>query len=405
MRYGPTANDGEFETILRICEVCFAPGEQTRIREWLGKFDASAFRVVRNDAGKVRACLTRLDMGQYFGGRAVSMTGVAGVGVAPEDRGGGWARMLMEAFVREAREDGFALSTLYASTQRLYRKAAYEAAGHSYRYAIPPEVCRVIDEAPSSEPVTLRPGGEADWEGIRECFERGAPMRQGEVARGKDIWRYMRGRKRPNECVVAEGAQGTVEGYCLYQAEWEPEGASTGPHARQIVTVHDLMYTTVPAAVRLLEFLAGFGTLCREVRMFGGPTMGLLQILRDHRYTVMLMDHWMVRVLDVKKALEQRGYPAAVCAEIALELTDPMFEENAGRWVLRVADGRGRVEKSDAGGGAALRMDVRTLAPLYTGFLSAGELASVGRIEGDEAMLGVASAVFAAAAPMMTVRF
>ncbi len=405
MRYGPTTNDGEFEAMLRICELCFAPGEHARIREWLGGFDASAFRVVRDDAGEMRACLTRLDMGQYFGGRSVSMTGVAGVGVAPEDRGSGWAQVLMEAFVREAREDGFGLSTLYASTQRLYRKVGYEAAGHCYRYAIPPAMWRVIDAAPSSRGLTLRRGTEADLDGIRACYERAAPLLHGELARGADLWRYMRGRRRRNECVVVQSEGGQIEGYCLYHADPEPDGLSVNsPHTDQIVTVHDLTHTTVRAAVRLVEFLAGFGTLCREVRILGGPTLPILQLLRDNNQRAMLLDHWLVRVLDVKSALEERGYPAGVRAEIALDVTDTMFAENTGRWLLRVADGRGSAEKRD-GGGAALKMDERALAALYTGFLSAAELASVGRIEGDDALLGVASAVFAASAPMMTVRF
>lgn len=406
MSYGALRNEAERDRVLRITEQCFAPGDTEGVRDWISSFDEDSLRAYRNGSGQVVASLIRLDMGQYFGGRAVSMSGVAAVGVSPENRSGGWAKRLMEGYVREVREQGYALSTLYASTQRLYRKAGYEAAGHCYRLSVPPSMWMAIAEAPSSEGVRLRAGGEEDWSGIRACYECVAPMRHGELARGEDIWRYVRARRgRMHECVAIECEDGGIEGYCLYHVEPEPEGASPlSPHKEQIVVVHDATYSTARAAVRLVEFFAGFGTLCREVRFFGGPTMPILQVLRDNNHRAMLLDHWMVRVLDVKRALESRGYPVGVRGELVLDVTDPLFAENTGRWVLRVEDGRGSAERSDAGG-EMIGLDERAMAALYTGFVSAREMAGAGRIAGEDSALCLADSMFAASAPMMTVRF
>jgi predicted acetyltransferase len=50
-------------------------------------------------------------------------------------------------------------------------------------------------------------------------------------------------------------------------------------------------------------------------------------------------------------------------------------------------------------------MDIRGLAPLYTGHLSAEQLALTGLLEGPSEALAAASAVFAGPAPGMGERF
>ncbi len=96
--------------------------------------------------------------------------------------------------------------------------------------------------------------------------------------------------------------------------------------------------------------------------------------------------------LDVARALTERGYLPGVHGEVHLDVGDELFPENAGRYVLIVADGRGMVQR---GGNGSVRLNVRSLAALYTGFATAHGLKVLGRIEGDEASLRGASAVFA----------
>jgi predicted acetyltransferase len=73
-------------------------------------------------------------------------------------------------------------------------------------------------------------------------------------------------------------------------------------------------------------------------------------------------------------------------------------KSNARRIVLEVAKGRASVRR---GGRGDVRLDVASLAPLYTGYLSAEALASVGRVSGAPDRLALASAVFAGPAPWM----
>src|SRR5256885_9520031 len=59
---------------------------------------------------------TVLGLGQFFGGRAVPMGGVASVAVAPEHRGRGYASAIVQAMLPAMRARGEAIATLSPAT-------------------------------------------------------------------------------------------------------------------------------------------------------------------------------------------------------------------------------------------------------------------------------------------------
>jgi predicted acetyltransferase len=107
----------------------------------------------------------------------------------------------------------------------------------------------------------------------------------------------------------------------------------------------------------------------------------------------------MLRLVDVKGSLELRGYPRAIQAELHFDVVDDLVPENHGRWVLEVKDGQGRVR---TGGKGHLRLDVRSLASLYTGYLFAEDLARLGRLEGPATAIEEATATFLGSVPWMS---
>ena len=107
---------------------------------------------------------------------------------------------------------------------------------------------------------------------------------------------------------------------------------------------------------------------------------------------------WMLRIVDVKGALEARGYPRGARGEVHFEVTDTLLPHNNGRWVLQVAEGNGTVT---AGGNGDIRLDIRGLAPLYSSFLSPHALRSTGFIECGDAALEAATTIFAGPEPWM----
>jgi predicted acetyltransferase len=73
--------------------------------------------------------LMRIPMAQWFGGRQVSMTGLAGVAVAATGRGQRIGQRLMRESLSEMHAEGTAVSALYGSTTSFYRRCGYERAG------------------------------------------------------------------------------------------------------------------------------------------------------------------------------------------------------------------------------------------------------------------------------------
>ena len=65
----------------------------------------------------------------------------------------------------------------------------------------------------------------------------------------------------------------------------------------------------------------------------------------------------------------------------------------------------GGTARVEAGGGGHLKLDVRGLAPLFSGHLSPQQLEKSSQIEGPEADLEMAATVFAGPVPWMSDAF
>ncbi len=78
------------------------------------------------------------------------------------------------------------------------------------------------------------------------------------------------------------------------------------------------------------------------------------------------------------------------------------LSHNGGRWTVSIKDGSAHVEP---GGDGSLRMDIKGLAPLYTGMMSPAELQRVGWVDGDAVSIMQAEQVFRGATPWIVEMF
>src|ERR1051325_739282 len=323
------------------------------------------------------------------GGRRWRMMGVAGVAVAPEAGGRGLATRVMQKLLKEARAEGVPISTLYPATLPLYRRVGFEQAGYWMEYRLP--LSRI--DGPSSG-LQVRPlHEEQDMAAAKACYRGMACGFDGYLDRGDYVWnRITNPRQGAATGFAIDATDGKgLAGYAFIRQERLPS-------MRHDVHVTDLCAATPTAAARLLNFLSEFGSVGEEAVFFGGPLHPLTALLGEQKFKMTFKEYWMVRILDVAAALTMRGYMAGVSAEVHLDVGDELFPENAGRYVLRVADGRGTVQR---GGNGTVRLNVRALAALYTGFATPHGLKLLGRIEGDEPSLRMAAAAFAGGTPAM----
>jgi predicted acetyltransferase len=330
--------------------------------------------------------LLLVPMGQWFGGTSVPLVGIAGVAVAPEERGRGVALALMQNALREVHARNGITSGLYPATRSLYRAVGYELSGTRYAITIKPGDVGVVDRA-----LELRPLAEADHPAIERAYADVAREHDGYLDRGPYIWRRVRSpRGEPALGWVVE-EQGQLVGYAFVRQKTTSIG-------HYDLTLTDVQAKTAGAARRLLTFLGDHRTLASSVVWHGGPSDPLAMQLPEGAFEMKLGLHWMTRIVNALGALSVRGYSPAARGSVDFLLEDPLLSDNTGPIRLEVEAGHGQATR---GGSGALRISPRGLAALFTGFSSAFALARMGLCEGPEEVLARATGLFAGSAPAM----
>jgi predicted acetyltransferase len=375
--YGPVRDDDEIRAHARNMAWSFQAEEDDLIRAF-DRYGTENLRVWRKGGSPV-AGLSLLPIGQWWGGRRLEMGGISLVGVAPEERGRGVATRLMNASVREMKEAGFPISVLYPAKQTLYRRSGWELAGARWEIS-----CAAGDLTGGAREGTLREIGESDFPAVEDAYRRFARHHDGALERPGFMWkRITEPWKRAARGYLVEGPDGVDAYVWLYQSEADGH--------QYDLNLTDCVALTEPAARRLLGFLGDHASLAGTVRWWGDPRDPMLSLVAEQKYRSRIFFQWMLRIIDVKSSIEGRGYPEGVTASLHLEVRDDLIEENTGRFVVEVADGRARVRE---GGDGNLRTDVRGLATVWSGHLKASKAKVAGLVEGDDKALRAAEVIF-----------
>ena len=347
----------------------------------------SNLRVLRRH-GRVAGGLAMYHMGQWFGGRCLDCAGIAAVGIAPEDRSAGAAAHMMTSTLLELYEQGVALSSLYPSTQRLYRKFGYEQAGSSCQHQLPLASIGLYE---LSMPMTRLNG--VEHEPYHELARARASVTNGNLERSTGMW---------ERAVTYPYSEKTVYRYLIGPPE-NPEGYlffhqdADGP-GNYDLRVRDMVALTPSATRTLWAFLSSHRTVAGTVTWPGPAVEPLLLAPVELKADVVAHNRWMLRLVNVRKALLQRGYPSRFKAELHFDVADDIVPGNTGRFVLRVADGSAEILD---GGRGDLRASVGGLSPLFSGFLSPAWLRNMGQIEADDPTIATATSVFSGPPPWM----
>ena len=99
-------------------EVRAGPAVESGRRRW-GAFED----------GRLVGGATDLFHEQWWGGRVIQASGIAGVAVEAERRGDGIATKLMLAAMHDARERGAAVANLFCTSSAVYRAMGFEVGG------------------------------------------------------------------------------------------------------------------------------------------------------------------------------------------------------------------------------------------------------------------------------------
>ncbi|WP_017742540.1 GNAT family N-acetyltransferase [Scytonema hofmannii] len=332
-----------------IIAQCFiSPQENTDV--YFNRIGLENFRLIRRDR-QIAGGLATIPMNQWWGSSRVPTIGLAAVGIAPEHRGDGSAIALLQHTLKECHTNGVPISSLYPATQRLYRKVGYEQGGFFCSWEISTNSIQIKEQ-----PLPLR-SVSPEEEAFHNLYQQKAKLNNGYLDRHQAIWQQII--KPDDKEDVYAYLMGTIDqpqGYIIFSQHQDRDGS--------FIRIRDWVVLTPEAAQTVWSFLANHRSQIESVRWKGAAIDSLTLLLPEQTAQQKSTSRWMLRIVDVAKALEKRGYLSAIQAELHLDIKDDLLPENNGKFTLSVANGRGEVR---TGGKGEMKLDIRGLSPLYTG--------------------------------------
>ena len=301
--------------------------------------------------------------------------GITSVGVRPTHRRRGILTSLMRHQIDDLRGRGAAWAALYASEAAIYGRFGFGVASRSVNFAI-----------------------ERPWGGFDH---RDAPLEAELLDAEQALARVP---------AVYEAARATVPGmmsspelWWRHRLQWDPASDRDGASQRFIVAVGDRAYalyrvkqawsdTGPDSTLRIEECVAADPAAYRQLWAYLFGVDLVQRVTADQMAVDDPLPWWLrdrtklritegipgyVRLIDVGAALSQRGTRAT--GAVVLDVTDAFCPANAGRWRLTGDGAMLRAERADAPADVAL--DVRELASLSLGGVSASQLVHAGVVE------------------------
>ena len=316
-------------------------------------------------------------------GGEVGASGITGVGVRPDYRRQGILRQMMDWLLDDARRRGEPVAVLLASEAAIYQRFGFGQGTTVSSFS--------VDTATIAfrEPVDLGPGARIRMVDIDEAtevfarvYDRARPGIPGSLDRSEPKWKLwlvgdaewmQRGQGIKYRALLE--VDGEPRGYAIYRIDnsWGTSGPASTMNVQEVLGVD------ASAEQALWEWLFSMD-LVRTVATRRGPVPHPLQhmLIESRRLGLVVNDGMWLRLIDVPEALGARSYVGS--GSLVLEVADDMFDANAARWEVRVADGRATVSRTTAA--PDVELDVSALAAAYLGAYRFVDLAAAGRVRG-----------------------
>lgn len=311
------------------------------------------------------------------GERRVDAWAISSVTVAPTHRRKGIARALLEAELRTAAALGVPLATLTVSESTIYGRFGFAAATFAAHVTI--DTRRATWTGPAV-PGRLHFVSTAEARAeLPALHERIRATGVGELDSWGLRWDGFTGivtddkaRAASLRAIRYDDTAGELRGLALYRVS-----DGDADFAAHTLTVEYLASETDDAYAALWRYLLEVdlvSTVKASDRAVDEPLIWQVADMRAVKQAP--YDHVWTRILDVPAALAARRYEAPL--DTVMQVADDLGFA-AGTYRITIADGRARVERTDAPADLSLR--INELSALYLGGVSATALAAAGRIE------------------------
>lgn len=391
--YTPLAAD-DLDSVARLARLGFGLSRDLFDR-YAALFGTDSLRGLRasDDQAPLAACAAHWRLDQWYGGRPVPAQAIAMVAVDPARRGAGFGSALMRAVLDEGRASGAAVAILCPSTLPFYRRLGFGRGGVSCGWSAPPS--SFADSGGDAAPEgSIHPTDPLDAVPLARLRRPLLADSNGLPVRNEALWTLaLCPDGEPSDVFLLNGPDGP-EGYI----------AVTPPRDRRLA-VADLCAPT-PRSVRLARrLLAGYRAQVDRVAWRGGPDDPLALLADEVGVRLEERDEWLLRVVDVKRALATRGYPIKSENCVTFDVDDALISKNRGRFHLQVAGGVGVIADFAKDDQPVASLGIAAFSSLFTGHASARALWRAGLLRSEEIAVDIIDHLFCGAAPWMTDRF
>lgn len=300
--------------------------------------------------------------------------GITAVGVAQDWRRRGLLRRMMRTMLDQAIERGEAFASLYASEASIYGRFGFGHAATHVDLDILSSRTQVVD-AGATDDLELVDADRfiAEARTILDDLQRTRPgVMHASDRRLRLWWGYDDADRRegfsPRQHAVVPG-----RGFVAYR--WKPSWEQMVPEGT--VKVEMLVANDPAAAAALWDHVLSHDLTVRvTAELQPADTPVPFMVTDASMVRVRHGEHLHLRVLDVPTAIAARGY--ASDGSVVLDVADGFLPDNAGRWRVEVAGGRGRAERTEDAPDLAL--DVAHLASTFLGGVPTSQLVAAGRV-------------------------
>ena len=339
------------------------------------------------------------------GGKSVPVAGLMWVGVHQGHRRRGLLTQMMNDHFDRSLARGEVISTLFAAEPGIYQRFGYGLAC--------PALALTLGRSPGLRDVEGADRLRVDLEDAdRERHQAtvvavlaregrpGTPRSLTEEMLADvfmDVPAFRDGRERKRIAIVTDDEGPAAFATFARKSKWNDGGPAGTTAVQQWAAATAPATGTLFAAITDLDLTAE--TTVPNVAM----DHPLIHLLTDPRSPQPRRnDNLWVRILDVPRALEARGYLAD--ADFTMRVLDSRLPANDAAWRVSITGGTATVTRANSE--ADFELSIQELSAAYLGGVTLAELAVAGLVTGDRAAIAAASAaVRGVVAPVSSINF
>ena len=350
------------------------------IEEFVTQTKPEDTRALFDDDGNMLSGLRLIWNELWLGARKVKMAGITSVATPPEYRRGGNLKQLLRTVLAEEHDRGFNISTLYPFYFPFYKKFGYDQVSASQTVSVNLSAMGGLKSGVNGRWVNHSPD---DWQKFQALYDQFCVGRFGRIERPSE-----RNWRRGVFMVWSSSGRKPGNAYMWYDAEGQPR-AYIFYHLKSIdergwireMRISDMAWLDDEARHEIYRFIANHDSQADKAVWDTEPGDEFFALLSDPRQAeIKLTPGYMLRLLNVERALLERAWPAETGSFSVAVHDDGLAWNHDRTYRLELSQGRPEASSIAGSGKAGLTCDVRTLAQLYAGYISPIQAAHLGKL-------------------------